>query len=242
MNTVSILTICAFIYLAFVTWMFRGKGNKSCPNPDGKKDTQNPASEDNGGETKKNTVTVVPQSDFDMEKFRQALTESMTAAITYVLKANVGEVNPQDVEFKKTGGEFAESADTAETGSPDETPDMEDFEPDSVSPPAKGESIDEIEAAVAVAANPSATPEQKADAGKVLSGMRDVVFIGRLMETDDKINAGIMNCIAESVRAARKKRVVNPSSSRRKGRGIDVDGSLRRPENTDKDSKKDEED
>lgn len=237
MNTVSILTICAFLYLAFVTWMFRGKGNKSGPNPDSKKDTQNPASEDNGGETKKNTVTVVPQSDFDMDKFRQVLTESMTAAITYVLKTNVGEVNPQDVEFKKTG-EVVESADTAKT----DTPDMEDFEPDSVSPPAKGESIDEIEAAVAVAANPSATPEQKADAGKVLSGMRDVVFIGRLMETDDKINAGIMNCIAESVRASRKKRVVNPSSYRRKGREIDVDNSLRRPENIDKDSKKDEED
>lgn len=242
MNTVSILTICAFLYLAFVTWMFRGKGNKSGANHDSKNDAQNPEPEGNGGETKKNAVTVVPQSDFDMEKFRQVLTESMTAAITYVLKANVGEVNPQDVEFKKTGGEVAESADKAETGIPDETPDMEDFEPDSVSPPAKGESIDEIEAAVAVAANPSATPEQKADAGKVLSGMRDVVFIGRLMETDDKINAGIMNCIAESVRAARKKRVVNPSSSRRKGREIDVDGSLRRPENTDKDSKKDEED
>ena len=51
-----------------------------------------------------------------------------------------------------------------------------------------------------------------------------------------------MNCIAESVRAAHKKKIGRPSSYRHKGRGIDVDGSLRRPENTDKDSEKDEED
>ena len=248
MNTVSILTICAFVYLAFVTWMFRGKGKKPDTRIDGKKEAQEKETESNshGQEPKKNTVTVVPQSDFDLDRFREVLTESITAAMTYVLKAKIGDVNPQDVEFKNPdtdsfGKSNAEdtttSADTA-----DDTPDMDDFEPDSVSPPAKGESIDEIEAAVSVAANPSATPEQKAEAGRVLTGMRDVVFIGKMMETDERINAGIMNCIAESVRAAHKKKIGRPSATRRKGREIDVDGSLRRPDNTDKYSEKDEED
>lgn len=246
MNTVSILTICAFLYLAFVTWMFRGKGKKPDTRTDGKKEAQETVPDSDGEEPKKNTVTVVPQSDFDLDRFREVLTESITAAMTYVLKAKIGDVSPQDVEFKNpdtdsSGNDNTGNAST-DTETADGTPDMDDFEPDSVSPPAKGESIDEIEAAVSVAANPAATPEQKAEAGRVLTGMRDVVFIGKMMETNERINAGIMNCIAESVRAARKKKIGSQSSSRRKGRGIDVDGSLRRPENTDKDSEKDEED
>ncbi len=243
MNTASILILCAFVYLAFVTWMFRGKGKKPDTKTGGKKETQETASDSDGEEPKKNVVTVVPQSDFDFDKFREVLTESMAAAMTYVLNAKMGDVNPQDVEFKKSEQESRSSAkDDAVNDISDDTPDMDDFEPDSVSPPAKGESIDEIEAAVSVAANPSATPEQKAEAGRVLTGMRDVVFIGKMMETDERINAGIMNCIAESVRAAHKKKIGRPSATRRKSREIDVDGSLRRPENTDKDSEKDEED
>lgn len=243
MNTASILILCAFVYLAFVTWMFRGKGKKPDTKTGGKKETQETASDSDGEEPKKNVVTVVPQSDFDFDKFREVLTESMAAAMTYVLNAKMGDVNPQDVEFKKSEQESRSSAkDDAVNDISYDTPDMDDFEPDSVSPPAKGESIDEIEAAVSVAANPSATPEQKAEAGRVLTGMLDVVFIGKMMETDERINAGIMNCIAESVRAAHKKKIGRPSATRRKSREIDVDGSLRRPENTDKDSEKDEED
>lgn len=243
MNTASILILCAFVYLAFVTWMFRGKGKKPDTKTGGKKETQETASDSDGEEPKKNVVTVVPQSDFDFDKFREVLTESMAAAMTYVLNAKMGDVNPQDVEFKKSEQESRSSAkDDAVNDISDDIPDMDDFEPDSVSPPAKGESIDEIEAAVSVAANPSATPEQKAEAGRVLTGMRDVVFIGKMMETDERINAGIMNCIAESVRAAHKKKIGRPSATRRKNREIDVDGSLRRPDNTDKDSEKDEED
>ena len=246
MNTASILTICAFLYLAFVTWMFRGKGKKPDTGTDGKKEAQETVPDSDGEEPKKNAVTVVPQSDFDLDRFREVLTESITAAMTYVLKAKIGDVSPQDVEFKNpdtdsSGNDNTGNAST-DTETADGTPDMDDFEPDSVSPPAKGESIDEIEAVVSVAANPAATPEQKAEAGRVLTGMRDVVFIGKMMETDERINAGIMNCIAESVRATHKKKIGSQSSSRRKGRGIDVDGSLRRPENTDKDSEKDEED
>lgn len=246
MNTVSILTICAFLYLAFVTWMFRGKGKKPDTRTDGKKEAQETVPDSDGEEPKKNTVTVVPQSDFDLDRFREVLTESITAAMTYVLKAKIGDVSPQDVEFKNPDTDSSGNDNTGNTSTDtetaDETPDMDDFEPDSVSPPAKGESIDEIEAAVSVAANPSATPEQKAEAGRVLTGMRDVVFIGKMMETDERINAGIMNCIAESVRAAHKKKIGRPSATRRKGREIDVDGSLRRPDNTDKYSEKDEED
>jgi len=223
MNTVSILTICAFLYLAFVTWMFRGKGKKPDTRTDGKKEAQETVPDSDGEEPKKNTVTVVPQSDFDLDRFREVLTESITAAMTYVLKTKIGDVNPQDVEFKNPATDSSGSGNAEDTptdsDTADETPDMDDFEPDSVSPPAKGESIDEIEAAVSVAANPAATPEQKAEAGRVLTGMRDVVFIGKMMETNERINAGIMNCIAESVRAARKKKSAASLHPAAKGAG-----------------------
>ena len=68
--------------------------------------------------------------------------------MTYVLKAKIGDVNPQDVEFKNSDTDSSGSGNAEDTptdsDTADETPDMDDFEPDSVSPPAKGESIDEI--------------------------------------------------------------------------------------------------
>ena len=94
-------------------------------------------SDSDGEEPKKNAVTVVPQSDFDFDKFREVLTESMAAAMTYVLNAKMGDVNPQDVEFKKSEQESRSSAkDDTVNDITDDTPDMDDFEPDSVSPPA----------------------------------------------------------------------------------------------------------
>lgn len=45
MNTASILIICAFVYLAFVTWMFRGKGKKPDTKTDGKKEAQETVSD-----------------------------------------------------------------------------------------------------------------------------------------------------------------------------------------------------
>ena len=102
MNTASILILCAFVYLAFVTWMFRGKGKKPDTKTDGKNKAQETVSDSDGEEPKKNAVTVVPQSDFDLDRFREVLTESITAAMTYVLKAKIGDVNPQDVEFKNS--------------------------------------------------------------------------------------------------------------------------------------------
>lgn len=116
MNTVSILTICAFLYLAFVTWMFRGKGKKPDTRTDGKKEAQETVPDSDGEEPKKNTVTVVPQSDFDLDRFREVLTESITAAMTYVLKTKIGDVNPQDVEFKNP------ATDSSGSGNAEDTP------------------------------------------------------------------------------------------------------------------------
>ena len=116
MNTASILILCAFVYLAFVTWMFRGKGKKPNTKTDGKKEAQETVSDSDGEEPKKNAVTVVPQSDFDLDRFREVLTESITAAMTYVLKAKIGDVNPQDVEFKKSETDSSMNGDAGRKG------------------------------------------------------------------------------------------------------------------------------
>lgn len=233
MNTVSILTICAFLYLAFVTYIFgnrKGKSGSDRPSsPESAEltDTEEGGKEDKRGNKSSHPLSIVPQSDFDMERFQQMLTASVAAAVTYVMKANVGDVNPQDVEFRDEppAGEKVDNA-----GAPVDTPDMEDFTPGSVSPPATGDSIDEIEAAMNVAANPKATPEEKAKAGNVLAGMQDVVFIGKLMAVNEKINEGVMGCIAESMRNSRKKKPKGSASPKRKGQPIDIDGSLNKPD------------
>lgn len=59
MNTASILILCAFVYLAFVTWMFRGKGKKPDTKTGGKKETQETASDSDGEEPKNGTVRML---------------------------------------------------------------------------------------------------------------------------------------------------------------------------------------
>lgn len=229
MNTLSILTICAFLYLAFVTYMFRNKGGK----PGGEKPAARKAEEPGGhadekseeaAENPASRMSIVPQSDFDMERFQQMLTASVTAAVTYVLNANVGDVHMRDVEFKD---EASSNTDAGQAEAPDDIPDMDDFNPDSVSPPANGDSMDEIEAAMDVAVNPEATADEKAKAGNLLTGMRDVVFVGRMMASNEKINEGIMACIAESVRRTPKKKRKGSPAPKKKNRPIDMGGTFR---------------
>ena len=62
--------------------------------------------------------------------------------------------------------------------------------------------------------------------------MRDVVFIGRLMEADRRISDGVMDCIAESMRmrnAARGRKKGSPAP-KAKARPVDIGGVLRDPD------------
>lgn len=223
MNTLSILTICAFLYLAFVTYMFRSKGGK----PGAKKPEAETPEAEKPEKTPSRPLSIVPQSDFDMERFQQMLTASVTAAVTYVLKGNVGDVNLQDVEFRDDDKTAPPDTDKAGADNPGETPDINDFDPENVSPPAKGDSIDEIEAAIKVASDPKASADEKAKAGNVLSGMQDVVFIGKMMAASDKINDGIMACVAESMRRTAKKKRKGSPAPKKKNKPIDVGGTFR---------------
>lgn len=203
MNAVSILIICGFIYLLFVTWMFGKKGaekerteHQDTPLPEaGEPITPNPVESDKS----KPDVSLVPKSDFNMEEFKKAITESMQTAMIHVLESVVGgEVTPDQVEFKDKDDISEYTPDDAGT-EPD--PSIDDVEPAAPSPPASGNSLEEIENALKVAANADrATEDEKATAGNVLSGMSDVVFIGKIMASNERINEGIMACVAESLR------------------------------------------
>lgn len=212
MNTVlSVLIICGFLYLSFVTWMFRRKEGDA--KPPSKEEAQPPASG--------SPLSVVPKSDFDMEEFRKSLAATLTSAVRQALGAETVESDPAGNHGGDNDGDNDE-----------EDPDMDDVDPGLVSPPATGDSIDEIEDALNVAVNPGADNVSKAKAGDVLSGMRDVVFIGRLMEADRRISDGVMDCIAESMRmrnAARGRKKGSPTP-KAKARPVDIGGVLRDPD------------
>lgn len=212
MNTVlSVLIICGFLYLSFVTWMFRWKEGDA--KPPSKEEAQPPASG--------SPLSVVPKSDFDMEEFRKSLAATLTSAVRQALGAETVESDPAGNHGGDNDGDNDE-----------EDPDMDDVDPGLVSPPATGDSIDEIEDALNVAVNPGADNVSKAKAGDVLSGMRDVVFIGRLMEADRRISDGVMDCIAESMRrrnAARSRKKGSPAP-KAKARPVDIGGVLRDPD------------
>lgn len=212
MNTVlSVLIICGFLYLSFVTWMFRRKEGDA--KPPSKEEAQPPASG--------SPLSVVPKSDFDMEDFRKSLAATLTSAVRQALGAETVESDPAGNHGGDNDGDNDE-----------EDPDMDDVDPGLVSPPATGDSIDEIEDALNVAVNPGADNVSKAKAGDVLSGMRDVVFIGRLMEADRRISDGVMDCIAESMRmrnAARGRKKGSPAP-KAKARPVDIGGVLRDPD------------
>lgn len=209
MNTVlSVLIICGFLYLSFVTWMFRRKEGDA--KPPSKEEAQPPASG--------SPLSVVPKSDFDMEEFRKSLAATLTSAVRQALGAETVESDPAGNHGGDNDGDNDE-----------EDPDMDDVDPGLVSPPATGDSIDEIEDALNMAVNPGADNVSKAKAGDVLSGMRDVVFIGRLMEADRRISDGVMDCIAESMRmrnAARGRKKGSPAP-KAKAKPVDIGGVLR---------------
>ena len=156
MNTVlSVMIICGFLYLSFVTWMFRRKdGEAKAARKEGEAKPDTPSSQPS-------PLSIVPKSDFDMDTFQKSLAATLTSAVRQALGSATGEVNP--------AGTYGGYGDVE---GDDEDPDMDDVDPGRVSPPATGDSIEEIEDALSVAVNPGADTDSKAKAGNVLSGMR----------------------------------------------------------------------
>lgn len=77
---------------------------------------------------------------------------------------------------------------------------IEDVEPDTVSAPsATGATMEDIEESISTAVNPDATPEDKANAGKVLEPLMDTNLMEGLMSYEE-IYKGIQSCMTELLR------------------------------------------
>lgn len=77
---------------------------------------------------------------------------------------------------------------------------IEDVEPDTVSAPsATGATMEDIEESISTAIDPDATPEDKANAGKVLEPLMDTNLMEGLMSYEE-IYKGIQSCMTELLR------------------------------------------
>lgn len=77
---------------------------------------------------------------------------------------------------------------------------IEDVEPDTVSAPsATGATMEDIEESISTAVDPDATPEDKANAGKVLDPLMDTNLMEGLMSYEE-IYKGIQSCMTELLR------------------------------------------
>ena len=141
----------------------------------------------------------------------KVITDTVTETLPQVVKSMIGDVNFKDVEFAEETPHMPEQQTTL---SPKFTPlsaaetdtafdvdirDVEDSGPSA--PTATGIPLDELEEKINTAMNPDATPEQQAEAGKILSDLRDTELMERLTSTNDDIDRRVNLCIRMSIQA-----------------------------------------
>lgn len=182
---------------------------------------KNPASAE---ETQKKAG--VGKSTFDIDKFESMMKETMKATVEEVLPSilsdMIGDVRLKDIEFadETESGETTPSmAQTDENPAPKFQPlsesatkdafetDIRNFDDEPSAPVASGTTIDELEGAVDTAMNPDSTPQQQAQAGKILSEMQGTELLDRLSQNDD-IDRRVNLCIRMSIRAEIESREV----------------------------------
>lgn len=159
--------------------------------------------------------SLVGASSFDIDsleaRMMKVITDTVTETLPKVVKSMIGDVSLKDVEFAEEESDASEQQDEKPPKytplSPEETDkafdidirDVEDSEPSA--PVATGVPLDELEEKINTAMNPDATPEQQAEAGKILSDLRDTELMERLTSTNDDIDRRVNLCIRMSIQA-----------------------------------------
>lgn len=209
--------LCNVGLLAFLVLDSRRKGGQPSPPP-----VQPSPSEDENADTpheESSKTAGVGKSTLELDRFEAILAKTVKTTVEEVLP-NVlgdmlGDVRLKDVEF----ADDTESGETIPSMTPtDEKPaqkfqplsesatneafdtDIRDFDDEPSAPVASGTTIDELEGAVDTAMNPDATPQQQAQAGKVLSEMQGTELLEKLSQNDD-IDRRVNLCIRMSIRA-----------------------------------------
>lgn len=183
-------------------------------------------SEDNPSKGK----CAIGKSTFEMDKLEammvQVAKETVKAMLPAAVNELMGDVDVKHVEFAPeipedsgndtekekrftpmSSHEINEAFDT-------DIRDVDDSGP--AAPLASGASLDEIEDAVSTAINPDATAGQQAEAGKILSEVKDTELFERLTSANDDIDRRVNLCIKMSIRAEIEARNIMPRTTRPK--------------------------
>ena len=153
----------------------------------------------------------VGKSTFDIDYLERMMAKVAEDTIKTMLPAAVsdliGDVEAGQVEFAPMSQEESDSGKKFAPMSKDEVSDafntdirdVDDMGPSA--PLASGASLDEIEDAVNTAMNDNATAGQQAEAGRILSEIKDSQLFERLAAENDEIDRRVNLCIKMSVRA-----------------------------------------
>lgn len=159
--------------------------------------------------------SLVGASTFDIDgleaRMVKAMTDTVAETLPRLVKSMLGDVNLKDVEFAEEKPDTTEqaakdtpkftplSAGETDTAFDVDIRDVEDSEPSA--PVASGVPLDELEEKINIGMNPDATPEQQAEAGKILSDLKDTELMMRLTSANDEIDRRVNLCIRMSIQA-----------------------------------------
>lgn len=222
------ILLCCVVMVAWLMFDVKQRMRDKPDSPPDKQETEKePATET---ERPTEETSCIGASSFEIDRLEELMEkvakETFKTMIPLAMNEIAGDVNQKDVEFAPDPEETAdekpepekrfspmtseEIADAFET-------DIRDFDDSGpAAPMAKGATLDEIEEAFDTALSPDATPEQQAEAGKVLSEVKDTELYDRLASTNDDIDRKVNLCIKMSIKADIEARNAKMSPPRRK--------------------------
>lgn len=150
--------------------------------------------------------------DSNIEEFiQEQVNFRVKEEIRQLKESMLGDVNPEDVEFKESTEKAAPDEEVfvpharmtkEEEANAFEDVRINDVDGDMVSAPsATGTSFEEIEEALQTAENPNATPEEKAKAGDIFDKLMDTNLMDKIASYDE-ILKGVKACVSESIRVS----------------------------------------
>ncbi len=216
--SIFLLGTVALTNVGFLLYLMRDNNQKASP-PQAKPPEQPQPTEAETAKEPPTPQATVGKSKFRIEEFDERFEEieQRFDRVIQMLDRIEGDVRLKDVEFANTEDAPTQEEIARDAEAVDNTPKdsrmtreqekaaftdvrIEDVEPETVSPPsASGATLDDIEKSMETAANPDATPEEKAKAGRVLITLTDTNFMEHFSD-DANILQNVMRCCRESCR------------------------------------------
>lgn len=219
--SIFLLGTVALTNVGLLLYLFGGRNNNAASPEKKSPDNNPPQSEADAPNEARQPKSAVGKSKFRIEEFDERFEqmEKRLEKIDVLIDRLEGNLRLKDVEFANpedipTQSEIERDTETADAPEPRKDARMtreqenaafedvriEDIDNDTVSAPsASGASMEDIEDSLEVAANPDATDEQKAKAGKILERLMDTNLMDSIA-TEAEIQKGVLACIKQSYR------------------------------------------